>query len=152
VKPQDLIRADYLRAVAVDYAKHFIGTPYRWGGDDPMAGFDCSGFVIEILQSVGILGHGLDFSADALYDIFKHAVVTTLGYAGCLAFWLDDAGRAVHVMLMVDNGHVIGASGGGSATITASDAIRDNAFLKLRPLSYRKGTPVIVDPFRKTVE
>jgi len=30
-------------------------TFYLWGGDDPLAGFDCSGFVIEILKSVGIL-------------------------------------------------------------------------------------------------
>lgn len=150
MKPDDLFRADYLRAVAVDYAKHFIGTPYRWGGDDPMEGFDCSGFIVEVLQAVGRV-QGRDYTADELYTIFKPAAVT-LGYAGCLAFWLDDKGHAVHVMLMVDNGHVIGASGGGSKTTTISDAVRENAFIKMRPLTYRKGTPVIVDPFRKILE
>jgi len=147
VKPDDLLRAHYLRAVAVDYAKHFIGIPYRWGGDDPMAGFDCSGFIVEILHAVGKL-QAHDYSADDLYTLFKPDVVA-LGYAGCLAFWLDTTGHAVHVMLMVDNVHVIGASGGGSRTDDLADAVRDNAFIKMRPLSYRKGTPVIVDPFKE---
>jgi hypothetical protein len=30
--------------------------------------------------------------------------------------------------------------------------MRQNAFVKMRPLNYRKGTPVIVDPFRKILE
>ena len=146
VKQEDHVRTAYLRALAVDYAKHFIGTPYHWGGDDPMAGFDCSGFVVEVLQAVGKL-QARDYSAHDLYTLFKPNVVA-LGYAGCLAFWLNDAGRAVHVMLMVDNGHVIGAAGGGSGTITEEDAIRQNAFIKQRPLGYRKGPRIIVDPFK----
>jgi len=43
---------------------------------------------------------------------------------------------------------VIGATGGGSATLTEEDAERQNAFCKMRPLGYRKGTPVIIDPFK----
>ena len=146
MKQEDLLRADYYRAVAVDYAKHFIGTPYHWGGDSPMEGFDCSGFIVEVLQAVGKL-QARDYSAHDLYMLFKPNVVV-LGYAGCLAFWLDASGHAVHVMLMVDNGHVIGATGGGSATLTEEDAERQNAFCKMRPLGYRKGTPVIIDPFK----
>jgi len=149
VKQEDHVRTAYLRALAVDYAKHFIGTPYHWGGDDPMAGFDCSGFVVEVLQAVGKL-QARDYSAHDLYTLFKPNVVA-LGYAGCLAFWLNDAGRAVHVMLLIDNAHVIGASGGGSKTDDLADAIRENAFIKMRPLSYRKGTPIIVDPFKAGV-
>ena len=147
MKQEDLLRADYYRAVAVDYAKHFIGTPYRWGGDDPMVGFDCSGLIVEVLQGIGILPHGRDYSAHDLYTIFKSNIVE-LGYAGCLAFWFDAAGHAVHVMLMVDDMFAIGADGGGSRTITTEDAIRQNAFIKIRPLDYRKGPRIIVDPFK----
>ena len=147
MKQEDLVRADYYRAVAVDYAKHFIGTPYRWGGDDPMVGFDCSGLIVEVLQGIGILPHGRDYSAHDLYTIFKSNIVE-LGYAGCLAFWFDAAGHAVHVMLMVDDMFAIGADGGGSRTITTEDAIRQNAFIKIRPLDYRKGPRIIVDPFK----
>jgi hypothetical protein len=147
VKQDDLVRADYYRAVAVDYAKHFIGTPYHWGGDDPMAGFDCSGLVVEVLQMVGRLAHGLDYSANDLLSIFRPGEVAR-GYAGCLAFYLDPGGRAVHVVLMIDNTLAIGADGGGSGTITTEDAIAQNAFIKIRPLDYRKGPRIIVDPFK----
>ena len=40
--------------LAVKYAMAFIGTPYVWGGDDPMGGFDCSGFCIEVLKGVPV--------------------------------------------------------------------------------------------------
>jgi len=140
----EIIKAAYLRELAVRYAWTWIGTPYKWGGDD-FSSFDCSGFIVEVLQMVGKL-QARDYSAHDLYTLFKPNVVA-LGYAGCLAFWLNDAGRAVHVMLMVDNGHVIGAAGGGSGTITEEDAIRQNAFVKMRNINYRKANYKIVDPF-----
>jgi hypothetical protein len=42
----------------------------------------------------------------------------------------------------------LGASGGGSRTVTVSDAIRSNAFIKLRPFRSRDGVAGFVDPFR----
>ncbi len=66
-----LLRAQYLRAAAVSYAQRFIGLPYLWGGDDPIAGFDCSGLIVDVLQAVGLLAHKSDYSAAALYEQFK---------------------------------------------------------------------------------
>ena len=78
-----------------------------------MAGFDCSGYVIEILQSVGRLPRG-DWTAQGLYNTFAH-VATDHPKEGRLVFWANSAGRIVHVEYCINGFLSIGASGGGGA-------------------------------------
>ncbi len=40
------------RAAAV--AQRYLGIPYRWGGESPETGFDCSGFVMYVFSRVGV--------------------------------------------------------------------------------------------------
>ena len=135
-----------LRNRAVLYLEKWIGHFYLWQGDDPK-GFDCSGLIVEVLQSVGLLRHKSDYTADMLYKRYKSRM-RDRGYKGCLIFWLNNTQeRAVHVEMMVDDHHTVGASGGGKRTKTIADAIRDNAFVKMRPLGYRGLNYKICDPF-----
>lgn len=136
------------RELAVKYAWEFIGLPYRWGGDDAIHGFDCSGFVIEVLQGVGLLGHGTDYTANGLYIRYHNNSVTS-AKPGCLCFWFNVAGMATHVEMFIDEGHTIGASGGGSTTTTPEAAAQQNAFIKVRPLGYRGTNYRICDPFKE---
>jgi peptidoglycan DL-endopeptidase CwlO len=39
----------------VEYAKNFLGVPYRWTGTSPETGFDCSGFTQYVFKHFGIL-------------------------------------------------------------------------------------------------
>jgi cell wall-associated NlpC family hydrolase len=142
----DAIRAQFIRSAAVRYAWEFLGLPYRWGGDDPVHGFDCSGLVVEVLQGVGLLPHKSDMTANGLYLRYANKVVAR-GYAGCLCLWFDMAGLATHVEICVDEFHTIGASGGGSATTSDDAAAAQNAFIKMRPLGYRGTNYKLVDPF-----
>jgi cell wall-associated NlpC family hydrolase len=139
------IKAAYLREKAAWYISQFIGLPYRWGGDDPMLGFDCSGLIMEVLQGVGLELPADDKTADMLWQRYRPYEVAT-PYLGCLILWLNAEGRAVHIEMAIDNDHTIGASGGGSKTLTREDAIRMNAHVKMRPLAHRGGYK-IVDPF-----
>ncbi|ANH79714.1 hypothetical protein A8C56_00845 [Niabella ginsenosidivorans] len=44
-QPLDINRYDF-----VDYAKTFLGTPYKYGSADPDKGLDCSGLLYHIFQ------------------------------------------------------------------------------------------------------
>jgi hypothetical protein len=39
---------------AVNYARRLLGVPYRYGGDSPTNGFDCSGFVRFVFGHFGL--------------------------------------------------------------------------------------------------
>lgn len=133
------------RKEAISYVKRWIGTWYKWGGDDS-SGFDCSGLVIEMLKSAGILPRKFDTTAAGLHDMFKHNAVNK-PYKGCLVFWHNGNGKIIHVEIMINEDLALGASGGGSKTLTAQDAIRHNAFIKVRPYKSRKNVVGFVDPF-----
>lgn len=135
--------------LATIYAWAFIGTPYKWGGNDPMAGFDCSGFCIEVLKGVGILSRHGDWTAQDLYTLFREKR-TTEPEEGCLVFW---SGRStssiIHVEYCIDDKCSLGASGGGSRTVTVQDAIEQDAYIKMRPFASRPNIAGFVDPFRE---
>ena len=146
------------RTLAQQVAWCNYGLPYRWGGDDPLKGFDCSGFVIEVLKSVGVLPAAGDWTADSLYRRFTrlaeaHGInhARSLPEAGVLAFWSYEGIRDKkrHVEICIDADHAIGASGGGSLVQTEADAVQQNAFIKVRPLVPRGAMNGIsyVDPF-----
>lgn len=109
-----------------------------------MGGFDCSGLVIEILKSVGLLPRDGDWTADQLYQRFKKQQVSmdTQVCEGCLVFWGDEE-RMTHVEYALDADLTIGASGGGSATSTLAVAMRQNAYIKVRPWRGRNAKAVV---------
>lgn len=123
----------------------YIGTPYRWGGDDP-SGFDCSGFVLECLKSAGLIGEKEDFTANQLLARYSASHIES-ARPGALQFLCDDSGRAYHVVICLDQHFQIGASGGGSRTLSTPDAWRQNAYIKIRPISQTTKS-VFVNPFK----
>jgi cell wall-associated NlpC family hydrolase len=86
---------------AVRYALDAVGIPYRWGGESPATGFDCSGLVRWAYGHVGI---DLPHSSYALYDVGRRAATSRLEPGDILFF--DGLG---HVGLYVGNGRMVHA-------------------------------------------
>ena len=127
-------------------AKSYHGTFYTWGGDDP-SGFDCSGLTIECSKTIGILPRKGDWPARGLYARWLRNEIQ-IPKPGDIVFWENAAHNdIVHVEIVVDKGLSIGASGGGSKTKTRQDAIRDNAFIKIRPFRSRPYLKGFFNPY-----
>jgi len=120
----------------------YHGKPYTWGGDDPMAGMDCSGLVVEGLKSAGLIPRKRDYTADDLWKLFRHMRLD-IPKCGSLCFWFDNQGTAAHVGVCINEDSYIGAEGGGIHVKTLEDAIKENAFIKIRPLFSRSGAKFI---------
>src|SRR5690349_8553607 len=121
--------------LASNYALSFLGRPYLWGGDDPMEGFDCSGLVQEILESIGFDPDG-DQTAQSLYEYFAlHGTNIGIPQRGALAFYGKEIKKITHVAFCINSFQIIEAGGGGSATINIKEASRQNAFVRIRPIS-----------------
>ncbi len=127
------------------YAMSFVGTPYRWGGDDP-TGFDCSGLCIELLQSVGMFPHKKDTTAQGLWRKFQaEGLGPQLGF-GALVFFGKSESKITHVGFMLDGWRMLEAGGGGSKTMTLVDAVKQNAFIRVRPLAIRRDLVAVAMP------
>jgi len=135
----------------------FLGLPYMWGGDDAVAGFDCSGFCIEVLKSVGALPRSGDWTAAGLSTRF-HDRGCGIGLddlqEGCLVFWRSrhDRTRIIHVEYALNDRLCIGASGGGSTTDDRQAAVIGNAYVKVRPWGSRVRVSGAVDPFKQAYD
>jgi cell wall-associated NlpC family hydrolase len=134
--------------VLYDYLMRFVGTNYKWGGDDPMDGFDCSGLAIEFLSAAGILPKGFpDTNASGLHAHLKSKGAEELktGKFGALIFF-GKPELITHVGICIDPMRMIEAGGGGSATTSREAAAQQNAFVRVRPLNWRKDVVAILLP------
>ncbi len=85
----------------VDFAKHFVGTRYVYGGSSPHSGFDCSGLVRYVYGHFGI---SLPHSSYGQFDLGRRVGRWALR-PGDLVFF-DGLG---HVGMYIGNGRFIHA-------------------------------------------
>ena len=91
----------------VENALMYLNAPYLWGGRSPL-GIDCSGFTQMVYRLQGV---------DLPRDAYQQAEVgTTLSFVeesepGDLAFFDNTEGKITHVGIILEDNHIIHASG-----------------------------------------
>jgi len=121
-------------------------TPYIWGGKTALEGYDCSGFVIDILQSVGILPLGADMTAHGLWKRCQRRDIEVEPQEGCLVFY-GKPDKVTHVMYCLNNKFCIGAVLGGKKCTDRRVAMALDARVRCLPINYRPDIVGYGDPF-----
>lgn len=127
----------------VRYAMQFVGTPYLWGGNNPVEGFDCSGLAIEILNAFGFKIP--DQAASDLYLWCLTGNFIKEARPGALVFFGKD-GKIGHVGIVLNRDLMIDAGGGGSDVTSKEAAAKSNAFVRIRPMKHRKDLVAVFYP------
>lgn len=135
------------------YAAAQLGTPYIFGANGGGA-YDCSGFVLECLKSVGFIGRG-DKTAQQIYKYFKErqhpdANTTNPPAPGDLVFYGGDFDHITHIAMVYAGIRgkylIIEAGGGGSNTTSEARAKAAGAQVRIRPINHRRDIVAILDP------
>jgi peptidoglycan DL-endopeptidase CwlO len=109
------------------YAKTFVGRyPYKWGGDSPQTGFDCSGLTSYIYRQYG---KAIPRTAEAQFLAFRK-VPNGKEWRGDLVFFHDSKGYVYHVGIYV----------GGVTLVAAADPQEGIVFEKIWAATVTFGT------------
>jgi len=120
-RPADTVFQDYSGSLmgsgdgqnVVNYAKNFLGNPYRWGGTSLTNGCDCSGFIYSLYNHFGV-----DVPRMGIYKVGKGVCLAeakagdVVYYPGHYAMYMGD-GKIIHaynsrVGIVVSNVHAPG--------------------------------------------
>ena len=91
----------------VSTALRFLNSPYSWGGRTPF-GIDCSGFTQMVYKL-----NGYKLERDSHLQAKQGSPLSFIEESepGDLAFFDNDEGKIIHVGIIMDNNHIIHASG-----------------------------------------
>lgn len=119
-EPSSQSGASGLRGKVLDYAKQFLGVPYRWGGTSP-SGFDCSGLLQYTMGKFGIRIPRVSYQQAT---IGKRTSISQLQPGDFVAF-----GNSVHhIAFYLGNGMILEAPRTGLSVRIRKLGARENAF------------------------
>ena len=135
-----MANSEVLLKVMKQLALSMLNVPYKWGGDTPIQGLDCSGYALVLLRTIGVIKSRQDMTADMLDNyLMDHGGEETnrCRYGRFVFYGRTETDRATHVMFCLNDFQVIGSAGGGSRTRFLQDAVDQEAYVKILPYDYR---------------
>ena len=122
---------DYLRSEIVRTAKQYIGISYRWGGESPETGFDCSGLTMVVYQLNGL---DLPRSSKQQWKTGRPVKRNQLNRGDLVFFATSGGSRVSHVGIYTGNGKFLHAPRRGRKVQVSS---LSNTYYKARYLGAR---------------
>lgn len=103
--------------INIELAKKYLGRPYVWGGNcEAEGGYDCSGFVFQVLQQSGFKVNR--DTAQGYYNTFsKYETSKTNIATGDLLFFGKSKKSITHIAIALDNKTMIESIGTSKNTI-----------------------------------
>lgn len=97
-----------------EYARQFVGNPYKWGGTSLTKGADCSGFTMSVFANYGI---SLPHSSKAQANCGTRVDLSEV-QPGDLIFY---GGKSIHhVAMYIGNGQVVHAQSAKTGIVISS--------------------------------
>lgn len=121
-------------------AMQYVNVPYKWAGNYPLIGLDCSGFVQLPLRAIGVLEDKQDRTAQGIYDyLVKKADL--LGYrsqlgSDAILFYSKTKSRQniTHIALALNDHLMIEAGNGSRGCTDIFDAVKRDARVQVVPI------------------
>lgn len=120
----------YVRSCVVSTAATFLTLNYKWGGISPEQGFDCSGLVMEVLQSFGfqfprVISPVQLKRSQYLFEVMRNDQRDTKIKPGDILWFGADIKSITHIAIAISDFLMIEAGGEGrEATDIGSVRIR----------------------------
>lgn len=124
------------------YALSMDGIPYKYGGNTPEGGFDCSGFVRHVFQAGA--GYVLPRNAESMSTLGRKIPVAELR-PGDLVFFNTLRRPFSHVGIFLGDGRFIHASSSTTGSVMISD-MRDRYWSKRFDGARRLPLPAGLEP------
>lgn len=114
-------------AAVAEYSLNFQGTPYVWGGNDPVNGIDCSGFVKKMYGTIGVsLPRTAAEQAMVGTPIYR---LEDLRKGDRLYFWDKKRNKIGHTGIYLGDGNFVHSSSGRKGV--ATDYLGTQRWLKI---------------------
>ncbi|NOX34775.1 MAG: C40 family peptidase [Deltaproteobacteria bacterium] len=104
------VESAYQRKIIVQYAVKSLGLPYKWGGQSPETGFDCSGLIVYTYQKAGVM---LPRTAKKQFGNGQIVSKQNLRVADLVFFKTPKVRKVFHVGIYIGDGIFVHAPGKG---------------------------------------